>query len=182
MKKWFILLVAVLGFSSFASAQSFSIKAGVAYNFSGGIGVNLGVVTGNLVKFSSDSGIGLRSDFKSDFSAGFSGLVSISPVFNLALGGKDYLYFGPSVGLVFGAGTSVFIFGIDIGDFMYLTNTLAWYANVKLLFVPSFLIVSNLGISYDLSKSLALYFEVLGASSTGGTFDLGISLGANFKL
>jgi hypothetical protein len=124
--------------------------------------------------------LGVRLDFKGDFSAGLIGIASLSPVINLSLGGKDYLYFGLSAGLAFAAGNAVFTFGLDIGDVMYLTNELAWYLDVKLLFVPSFLYFANLGLSYDLSKQLGLFFEIQGAR-VGDGIGLGLVLGAILK-
>jgi hypothetical protein len=182
MKKFFILLVVLLGFSSFASAQEFGIKAGVAYNFGLGIGANLGVTTPNLVKFSSDLGLGVRADFKSDFSAGLTGILTLSSVVNFSLGGKDYLYFGPTAGLALAGGSAAFIFGLDVGDVMYLSKELAWYADAKVLLVPAFLVFADLGVSYSLSKQLALYFEFQGATTGGNGFGFGIGLGAKLKL
>ena len=167
---------------SFASAQEFSVKAGVVYNFGLGIGANLEVRTANLVKFSSDFGLGVRAELKSDFSSGFTAVVSLSPVINFSLGGKDYLYFGPTAGLAIAGGNTVFIFGLDIGDVMYLTKELAWYADAKVLFVPSFLFFADLGVSYSLSKQLSVFFELLGANSGGGGFGFGLSLGAILKI
>jgi hypothetical protein len=80
-------------------------------------------------------------------------------VINFSLGQSDYLYFGPKAGLAFAAGKAVFIFGLDIGDVMYLTKELAWYADAVLLFVPDFLFFADLGISYSLSKQIALYLQ-----------------------
>jgi hypothetical protein len=180
MKKIMMLLVVLFGFSSLASAQDFSAKVGIAYNFGSGIGANLSVRTPNLVKFSSDLGLGVRVDFKGDFSSGFAGFASVSPVINFGLGGQDYLYFGLSAGLAFAGGNAVFTFGLDAGDVMYLTKELAWYLDVKLLFVPSFLYFANLGLSYDLSKQLALFFEVQGARAGDG-IGLGLVLGAILK-
>lgn len=182
MKKWIILLVTIIGFSSFASAQQFTIKLGPALTFgAGGIGfgADLGLRTASLLKFSKTLGVGVRADFVGDFSAGFGGFFTISPVLNIDLDKNTLIYLGPTLGLTFGGGSN-FIFGADLGFTYAISPFIGVYADSKILFVPGFVVGFDLGVNYNLSKQLALYLEFQG--SIGAVFTPGVGLGLFFKL
>ena len=131
MKKWFLILVAVLGFSSFAGAQKFSVGGGLISfgdGFNIGFGINLGIE--DLVKFSQDFGLDARVDFE--------GVIAPAPVGLILLGNvgvygsyqiSDFdIYFGPRFVLVVSPTSLFFVQGL-------------------------------LGIRYDISKTVGLYVE-----------------------
>ena len=184
MKKWIILLVTIIGFSSFASAQQFTIKLGPAISFgAGGIGfgANLGLRSASLLKFSKTLGVGIRADFIGDFSAGFAGLVSLSPVLNVDLDKNTLIYLGPTLGLVFNTAGTTFIFGADLGFAYAISPFIGVYADGKIIFVPGFVAAFDLGFNYNLSKQLSLYLEFQGGVNAAG-FSPGVGLGLFIKL
>jgi opacity protein-like surface antigen len=147
MKKWFLILVAVLGFSSLAGAQKFSVGGGLTSQFQNGFvlgfGLNLGVE--NLVKFSKDFGLDARVDLEGSFSSGG---------FIFGLGAGVYasyqisdidIYFGPRIILLLSPSTA-FGFGALLGVHYDLSNSLALYSEIRFLFVPGFDYQAALGL------------------------------------
>jgi hypothetical protein len=66
MRRWVIALIAVLGLSSLANAQTFSIGAGVSGSGDGYTGVHVMFTVGDLVRFDLtglDARLGLSADF-----------------------------------------------------------------------------------------------------------------------
>ncbi len=184
MKKWIILLVTMIGFASFASAQQFTIKVGPALSFGAGgvgFGANLGLRTASLLKFSKTLGVGLRADFIGDFSAGFAGAFTVSPVLNFDLDKNSLIYLGPTLGLAFTGGGSGFVFGADLGFTYAISPFIGIYADGKLLFVPVFIAAFDLGAQYNLSKQLSVYLEFQGGVGPAG-FSPGIGLGLFIRL
>jgi hypothetical protein len=183
MKKWILLLLTVIGFGSFASAQQFTIKAGAALSFSNpiGFGANLGIRTPSFLKFSKTLGLGVRVDAAADFSAGFSGFATLSPVLNLELDKNTLIYLGPTVGLAFGGADPVFIFGADLGFKYAISPYIGVYADGKLVFVPIFFAAFDLGANYNLSKELSIYLEFQGGLNAIG-FNPGVGLGLYIRL
>jgi hypothetical protein len=193
MKKWILLLVATIGFASFASAQQvtikdfslseFSIKVGAALSFGNpiGFGANLGIRTPSLFKLSQTFGLGARVDVAADFSAGFTGFATLSPVLNINLDKNTLIYLGPTVGLAFGGADPVLIFGADLGFKYAISPYIGVYADGKLVFVPIFFAAFDLGANYNLSKELSVYLEFQGGLNAVG-FNPGVGLGLLIRL
>jgi hypothetical protein len=193
MKKWIILLVAIIGFSSFASAQQvtvkdfslsdFTIKAGVALSFGNGIGfgANLGVRTPSLFKFSKTFGVGVRADVKADFTSGLVGFASLSPVLNINLDKNTLIYLGPTVGLAFGGADPIIVVGADLGFKYAISPFVGVYADGKLFFIPGFSAAFDVGGNYNLSQELSVYLEFQGGLNALG-FNPGVGLGLFIRL
>ncbi len=143
MKKWFLILVAVLGFSSLAGAQKFSVGGGLTSQFQSGFvlgfGINLGVE--NLVKFSKDFGLDARVDLEGTFlPGGLSLLGSLAVLGSYQIDDLD-IYFGPR--LSYG---SAFGFGALIGLRFDWTSTFGTYIETRFLFTPAFDYQAALGV------------------------------------
>ncbi len=139
MKKWFLILVAVIGFSSLAGAQKFSVGGGLTSQFQSGFvigfGINLGVE--NLVKFSKDFGLDARVDLEGSFGAGaffFGAGIGVYGSYQIS---DIDIYFGPRAIILLSPATG-FGFGALVGVRYDLSNTLGLYSEVRLLFVPVF--------------------------------------------
>ncbi len=182
MKKWILLLVAVIGLSSFASAQQFTVKLGAALTFGTevSVGANLGLRTPSFLKFSKTVGVGVRIDVAADFGSAFSGFATLSPVLNLELDKNTLIYLGPTAGLTFGGLNPLFLFGADLGFKYAISPYIGIYADGKLIFVPVFVAAFDLGANYNLSKELSIYLEFQGGLNPVG-FNPGVGLGLNIK-
>jgi hypothetical protein len=151
MKKWFLILLAIIGFSSFASAQKFTVGAGLTSQFSDGVvigfGVNLGVE--KLVKLGKDLDIDARVDFEGAFASAFF-VFGVSVEAMIAYQIADFgIYAGPRATL-FISPSSVFGFGALVGFRYTLTKALSLYLESRLLFVPAFGYQLALGLRYAL--------------------------------
>jgi hypothetical protein len=138
MKKWFLILVAVFGFASMASAQ----------NIGAGFHWGAGLVGGNLVvNFS--KGLALRADLDlrfdnfgtNDIVANFG--VDVGLNFRIPLvGDGTELYLGPGFALSGGSGRDINfgLFGV-VGFELQLSKGIAYFVEFKpllLIFVPRF--------------------------------------------
>ena len=182
MKKWILLLVTIIGFGSFASAQQFSVILGAALTFGSeiSVGANLGLRTPSLLKFSKTVGVGVRVDVAADFGSVFSAFATLSPVLNLELDKNTLVYVGPTAGLAFGGLNPIFVFGADLGFKYALSPYIGVYADGKFIFVPVFVAAFDLGASYNLSKELSIYLEFQGGLNPVG-FSPGVGLGLYIK-
>ncbi len=182
MKKWMLLLVAVIGLSSFASAQQFTVKLGAALTFGTEVsfGANLGLRTPSFLKFSKTLGVGIRVDVAADFGSGFTGFATLSPVLNIELDKNTLIYLGPTAGLSFGGQNPLFLFGADLGFKYAVSPYIGVYADGKLIFVPIFVAAFDLGANYNLSQELSIYLEFQGGLNPVG-FNPGVGLGLNIK-
>jgi hypothetical protein len=151
MKKWFLILVAIIGFSSFAGAQKFTIGAGLITSFDTSIGIGFGVNFGveKLVKLGKDLDIDARVDVEGLSSSGVF-IVGASAEVMLAYQIDDFgIYAGPRVTLLLSPG-SAFGFGALIGFRYTLSKALSLYLESRLLFVPVFGYQLGLGLRYAL--------------------------------
>jgi hypothetical protein len=151
MKKWFLILLAIIGFSSFAGAQKFTVGAGLTSQFSDGVtfgfGVNLSVE--KLVKLGKDLDIDARVDFEGTF-AGATFVFGVSVEAMVAYQIADFgIYAGPRATL-FISPAQVFGFGAIVGFRYTLSKALSLYLESRLLFVPAFGYQLGLGLRYAL--------------------------------
>jgi hypothetical protein len=183
MKKWILLLVAVIGFGSFASAQQFTVKLGAALTFGTeiSVGANLGLRTPSLLKFSKTIGVGVRVDIAADFGLALTGFATLSPVLNIDLDKNTLIYLGPTAGLAFGGLNPLFLFGADLGFKYAISPYIGIYADGKFLFVPIFFAAFDLGANYNLSQELSIYLEFQGGLNPIG-FSPGVGLGLYIRL
>jgi hypothetical protein len=182
MKKWILLLIAVIGLSSFASAQQFTVKLGAALTFGAeiSVGANLGLRTSSLFKFSKTIGVGVRIDVAADFGTALTGFATISPVVNFDLDKNTLIYLGPTAGLAFGGLNPIFLFGADLGFKYTISPYIGVYADGKFIFVPIFFAAFDLGANYNLSQELSVYLEFQGGLNPVG-FNPGVGLGLYIK-
>jgi hypothetical protein len=151
MKKWFLILLAIIGFSSFAGAQKFTVGAGLTSQFSDGVvigfGVNLGVE--KLVKLGKDLDIDARVDFEGAFTSAFF-VFGVSVEAMIAYQIADFgIYAGPRATL-FISPAQVFGFGAIVGFRYTLGKALSLYLESRLLFTPAFGYQLGLGLRYAL--------------------------------
>ncbi len=182
MKKWILSLVALIGFTSFASAQQFTVKLGAALTFGTevSVGANLRLRTPSLLKFSKTVGVGVRVDVAADFASVFSAFATLSPVLNLELDKNTLVYLGPTAGLAFGGLNPIFLFGTDLGFKYAISPYIGVYADGKFIFVPVFVAAFDLGFNYNLSQELSIYLEFQGGLNPVG-FSPGVGLGLYIK-
>jgi hypothetical protein len=151
MKKWFFILVAIIGFSSFAGAQKFTVGAGLITSFDTSIGIGFGINLGveKLVKLGKDLDIDARVDLEG-LSSGGVFIIGVSSEVMVAYQIADFgIYAGPRVLFVLSPGTA-FGFGAIIGFRYTLTKALSLYLESRLLFVPAFGYQLALGLRYAL--------------------------------
>ncbi len=140
MKKWFLILVAVMGFSSLAGAQKFSVGGGLTSQFQSGFvlgfGLNLGAE--DLVKFSKDFGLDARVDIEGSFiPGGFLFGAGIGVFASYQIASDIDIYFGPRAIILLSPATG-FGFGALLGVRFDWTNTIGTYLETRFLFVPAF--------------------------------------------
>jgi hypothetical protein len=193
MKKWILLLVTIVGFGSFASAQQLptqpllvqqlTIKAGAALSFGADIAIraNLGLRTPNLLKLSPTLGIGGRADFSAEFLAGIIGYVSLSPVLNISLDKNTVVYLGPTVGLALGGINPLVLIGADLGFTYAISPFFGVYGDGKLFLFPVLAGAFDLGANYNLSQELSVYLEFQ-SNFNSSDFKPGVGLGLFLRL
>lgn len=201
MKKWLVLLVTIIGLTSFASAQvsspfgsaqeaasfaatqQLTIKAGVNLSFGSEIalGANLGIRTPSLLRLSKTFGIGARVDASVNFGSVLSGYATLSPVLNINLDKTTLLYLGPSIGLNFGGSNPIVLLGADLGLSYAINPFFGVYFDAKFIVSPVFLAAFDLGANYNLSQELSVYLEFQGGLNAIG-FNPGVGLGMFIRL
>jgi hypothetical protein len=198
MKKWILLLVTIIGFGSFASAQQITppqltlqqlslqqltIKAGAAISFGADIAIraNLGVRTPNLFKLSPTFGLGARADFSAEFLSGIIGYASVSPVLNISLDKNTVVYLGPTVGLALGGVNPLVLIGADLGFTYAISPYFGVYGDSKWFLFPVFAGAFDLGATYNLSQELSIYLEFQG-NFNPTDFKPGVALGLFIRL
>jgi hypothetical protein len=174
MRKWFILLLAVLGFSSAANAQSFSIRLGPELTLAPEIGFSLGAQLNakKVARFSSSVSLGLYGRFGLDFSQSTVGFqLGFGPTVNLEFDrARGDAYFGLAFGLV-GRGSSIFVFGFVMGAEYQVTRTVNLFSSLVVLVTPGTDGSLDLGADFTVSRGLDLYAKL--AVGFGGSFGLG---------
>jgi hypothetical protein len=165
MRKWLIMLVAVLGFAAQAQAQDFSIRAGATLYFTNpvlfaidaklyatqvtriGPGIDLGII-GGINLFLPNGGVG--------------GIVGAGPALVFSFDrGAGFAYFGVNLGIVFATNSNTSVIFALIGGVDYAINSSIG------LFADLFLGVTNgiggsldLGVDFGLSRNLDAYVKL----------------------
>jgi hypothetical protein len=174
MRKWFIVLLVVTGFSSAANAQNFSVRFGPELTLSPGFGFGLGAQLNGkeLVTFSSSVSLGLYGRFGLDFSGGSVGFgLALGPTVNFEFDrARGDAYFGLAFGLV-GSGGTAFVFGFTGGAHYQITPTVNLFTNLEVFVVPGTFGTFDLGADFTLSRGLAVYGKLV--VGFGGSFGLG---------
>jgi hypothetical protein len=183
MRKWLIMLLAVLGFSSAASAQNFSLRLGpeltLAPGFSFGLGAQLNAK--EVARFSSSVSLGLYGRFGLEFGGGAVGFqLGFGPTVNLEFDrAKGDAYFGLAFGVASnGGGSAAFIFGFVMGAEYQVTPTVNLFSSLLVVVVPGTLGALDLGADFTVSRGLDLYAKI--AVGFNGTFGLGGGLKLSF--
>jgi hypothetical protein len=145
MKKWFLVLVAVIGFSSLAGAQKFSVGGGITSQFQSGftIGVALNLGVEDIVKFSKDFGLDARVDLEAIFVPGGAVILSSLAVLGSYQISDFDIYFGPR--LSYG---SAFGFGALLGLRYDITSSIGLYGETRFFFIPAFDYQAAIGVRF----------------------------------
>ena len=135
MKHFLIVVLVVLGFSSLAGAQKFSIGGGITGSAGSGqtaqIGASLQFTVGDLVKIG-PIGVDLRVNADATFSSGTSIEIGVSPLATFQVA-QFRLYAGPSLKFFIPGGLG---FGAAAGFNYPIAPGLNSYAEINLTFAP----------------------------------------------
>ncbi len=150
MKKWLLVFVAILGFSSLAGAQRFSIGGGISGSFGSGssafsFGVNLGIE--DLARLG-PIGVDARLDLEGASLGGVFILGAGASVMGTFQVAQFTLYAGPRVVFVF-VPTTAFGFGAIAGARYSIGGGLSAYGELKLLFSPAFDWQIGVGVRFN---------------------------------
>jgi hypothetical protein len=181
MRKLFIVLLAVLGFSSFGQAQSFTIRVGPEFTLAPGFdfGVSAQFLGKNLARFDSGISLGLVGGVGLTFSGGVGFTVALGPTINFDLNrGRGDVYVGLGLGVSGGGGNAAFIFGFLTGVQYQVATAINLFANLNLIVVPGFFGSLDLGADFNLSRAIDLYAKLL----VGFRGSFGLGAGLTFKV
>jgi hypothetical protein len=177
MRKWLIILLAVLGFSGAANAQNFSIRLGPEL-FLSPSPINFGIgaeVNGKeLANFSSTVSLGMRGRFDLQFFSGATQIIFVvGPTVNLEFDrAKGDAYFG----LIFGIAAvnqADFLFGFAFGAHYQITPTINLFSSVDLAVVPGTVGFFDMGADFTVSRGLELYGKIILGFGGGTAFGFG---------
>ncbi len=180
MKKILIVLLAIIGFSSFAGAQNFTVRFGPQLTLAPGVGfaIDANVQGKELAKFSSNLSLGLNGSFILGFGNGVSFLLSVGPTLNIEFDPKGDVFFGFNLGLAGGGGGTTFIFGFVSGVHYFVTPSINLFTNLALIVVPGIGGSLDFGADFRLSRDINLYAKFI--VGFAGSFGLGTGLTFRF--
>jgi hypothetical protein len=148
MKRILIVLLVLLGFSSFAGAQKFSIGGGITGSAGSGqsaqIGASVQVTVGDLVKLG-PIGVDLRVNADATFSSSTSIEIGVSPLATFQVA-QFRLYAGPSLKFFIPGGLG---FGAAAGFNYPIAPGLNSYAELNLTFAPVSSWAVRVGVQYS---------------------------------
>jgi hypothetical protein len=151
MKKWLLIFVAILGFSSLAGAQRFSIGGGISGSFGSGgsafsFGVNFGI--DDLARIG-PIGVDARFDLEGGSTGGgFAFAISAAALGTFQVA-QFTLYAGPRVTFLISP-VQGFGFGALAGARYAIAAGLSAYGELKLLFSPAFAWEFGVGVRLSL--------------------------------
>jgi hypothetical protein len=173
MRKWFIVLLAFIGFSSASHAQDFTIRLGPQFTFTPGVdfAINGQFIGKNLARFDSAISLGLAANANISFIGGVGfGLIG-GPTVNFDLGrGRGDVYVGLGLGVV-GGGGATFVFGFLSGIQYQVTPAINLFSNLALIVVPGTGGSWEFGADFNVSRAIDLYAKLV--VGFGGSFGLG---------
>ncbi len=181
MRKWFIVLLAVIGFSGAANAQNFSIRLGPELTFTNPVTFGIGAQLNGkkLATFSSNFSLGIYGNLSLGFAGSVSFRAVVGPTVNLEFDrARGDAYFGLAFGLNGGSGFSEFIFGFVLGAEYQVTPTINLFSNLGLIVVPGTAGALDLGADFTISRGLDVYGKLV--IGFRGTFGLGGGLKLKF--
>jgi hypothetical protein len=176
MKKFLIVFLAIVGFSSFANAQNFSVRFGPQLILAPGVAfaIDANVQGKELAKFSSSLSLGINGNFFLIFGNAVGYLISVGPTLNIEFDPKGDVFFGFNLGI----SNAFFIFGFVSGVHYFVTSSINLFTNLALVVVPGIAGSLDFGADFRLSKDINLYGKlVIGFS---GSFGLGTGLTFRF--
>jgi hypothetical protein len=148
MKRALIVLLMLLGFSSLASAQKFSIGGGITGSAGSGqtaqIGASVQVTVGDLVKLG-PIGVDLRVNADATFSSSTSIEIGVSPLATFEVA-QFKLYAGPSLKFFIPGGLG---FGAAAGFNYPIAPGLNSYAELNFTFAPFSSWAVRVGVQYS---------------------------------
>ena len=181
MRKFLIVFLAIIGFSSFANAQNFTVRFGPQLTLAPGIGfaIDANVQGKELARFSSSLSLGLNGSFVLGFGNGVSFLLSVGPTLNIEFDPKGDVFFGFNLGVAGGGGGgAAFIFGFVSGVHYFVTSSINLFTNLALIVVPGINGSLDFGADFRLSRDINLYGKFV--VGFGGSFGLGTGLTFRF--
>ncbi len=183
MRKWLIVLLAVIGFSAQANAQDFSIRGGVDLIFTDPVlfGIDANIYANNITPISDNINLGIKGYVNLLFAGNVIGRVSAGPafVFDLARS-KGFVYVGLNLGLGFSSGGARFIFGFAGGVDYNFNNNIGIFSDLTLYVVPGTFGIWDLGLDFRLDRGVDAYIKMQLLFAGGA--DFGIGAGLKFAL
>jgi hypothetical protein len=177
MKKVLIVLLAIIGFSSFAGAQNFTVRFGPQLILAPSVAfaIDANVQAKELAKFSSSLSLGLNGTVLLVFGNGVGYLISVGPTLNIEFNPKGDVFFGFSLGVA----NARFVFAFVSGVHYFVTPTINLFANLGLIVVPGIDGSLDFGADFRLSKDINLYGKLI-VGFGAGSFGLGTGLTFRF--
>jgi hypothetical protein len=177
MKKILIVLLAIIGFSSLANAQNFTVRFGPQLILAPSVAfaIDANVQGKELSRFSSNLSLGLNGNFFLVFGNGVGYLISVGPTLNIEFNPKGDVFFGFNLGIA----NASFIFAFVSGVHYFVTPTINLFANLGLIVVPGIGGSFDFGADFRLARDINLYGKfVIGLGN--GSFGLGTGLTFRF--
>jgi hypothetical protein len=148
MQRFLIILMVILGFSSMAGAQKFSIGGGITGSAGSGqtaqIGASVQFTVGDLIKLGS-IGVDLRVNADATFSSSTTIEIGVSPLATFQVA-QFRLYAGPSLKFFIPGGLG---FGAAAGFNFPIAPGLNSYAELNLTFAPFSSWAVRVGVQYS---------------------------------
>ena len=183
MRKWLIVLIAVLGLSGVSHAQDFTIRFGPSFTLAPdfGFGLEAELNATKIAQIDSGISLGLNGNLGLGFPGGTVRFgLQLGPTINFDLNrGRGNVFAGLGLGVFGGGGGgAAFAFGFLAGIDYRVSTPINLFGRLNLLVVPGFSAGLDLGADFSLSRAIALY----GKLSVGFSGTFGLGLGLTFKL
>ena len=174
MRKWLIMLVAVLGLAAQAQAQDFSIRAGAALYFTNPVlfGIDAKLYATDVARIAPNINLGIIGGMNLIFANGVVGNIGAGPAIVFSFDrGSGFAYFGINLGIGFGGGGAAVAFAF-IGGVDYAINTsIGLFADLILGVTNGIGGSLDMGVDFGLSRGLDAYAKL--SVNFGGAFGIG---------
>jgi hypothetical protein len=162
MRKWLFILVVLLGLSTTAKAQDFSIRAGLNLAFTNPILliIDARLHATNVARIAPTVNLGITANVNLLLPGGnIIALLSVGPAIVIEFDrGSGYAYFGVNLGLGI-SGSTQFTFALVGGADYQINSSIGLFADLNLVVVPTTLGFLDLGVDFALSRTIDAYIK-----------------------